>query len=81
MVTILSSKGQVVIPSKIRRKLRLREGTKFSVAEKDGRIVLEPLSKDPIEEGYGMFAGEPSLLEILLQDRREEVAREERRSR
>lgn len=81
MVTILSSKGQIVIPSKIRRKLRLKEGTKFNVAEKDGQIILDPLSKDPIEEGYGMFAGAPSLLEILLQDRREENAREERRSR
>jgi len=81
MVTTLSSKGQVVIPSKIRRKLRLKDGAKFNIAEKDGQIILEPLSKDPIEEGYGMFAGEPSLLEILLRDRREEMAREERRSR
>ena len=81
MVTVLSSKGQIVIPAKIRRKLRLEAGTRFKIADRDGRIILEPLSSDPIGEGFGMLAGGPSLLEILLQDRREEVERDERRSR
>jgi AbrB family looped-hinge helix DNA binding protein len=81
MVVTLSTKGQIVIPSALRRKLRLKEGAKFSIGERDGAIVLQPVGNDPIEEGDGMLAGEPSLLEILLADRREEMAREERRLR
>jgi len=71
MITTLTTKGQVVIPARVRKRLRLREGIKFSVDVRDRQIVLQPLSDDPIEEGFGMFAGAP-LLDTLLEMRREE---------
>jgi AbrB family looped-hinge helix DNA binding protein len=40
--TTLSSKGQVVIPSEIRRKLGLPEGAVISCEVVDGKIVLDP---------------------------------------
>lgn len=42
MTTILSSKGQIVIPLEIRRKLGLSAGAVISCAVEDGRIVLDP---------------------------------------
>ena len=42
MTTTLSSKGQVVIPSEIRRKLGLPEGAIISCEVIDGKIVLDP---------------------------------------
>jgi AbrB family looped-hinge helix DNA binding protein len=40
--TTLASKGQVVIPSEIRRKLGLPEGAVISCEVVDGKIVLDP---------------------------------------
>lgn len=40
--TILSSKGQIVIPLEIRRKLGLSAGAVISCDLEDGRIVLDP---------------------------------------
>ena len=42
MTTTLSSKGQVVIPLEIRRKLGLPEGAIISCEVVDGKIVLDP---------------------------------------
>lgn len=42
MTTTLSSKGQVVIPLEIRKRLGISAGTTISVELLDGRIILEP---------------------------------------
>jgi len=44
METVVSSKGQVVIPSALRRKYDIKKGTKVEVTDRDGRIVLEPVT-------------------------------------
>ena len=42
MQTHISSKGQVVLPGPIRRKLGLRAGDSLDAHVKDGQIVLAP---------------------------------------
>jgi AbrB family looped-hinge helix DNA binding protein len=42
-LTRLSQKGQVVIPTAVRRKMGLREGTKFIVVGLEDVIVLRKL--------------------------------------
>lgn len=42
-ITSISSRGQVVIPQKIREKLDLKEGEKFIVLGEDGTIILKKL--------------------------------------
>lgn len=37
----VSSRGQVVIPERIREDLRIKEGTKLVMIEKDSTIILE----------------------------------------
>ena len=41
MTTILSSKGQIVIPASIRRSHQLRPGDELSIEERDGEVVLK----------------------------------------
>lgn len=41
----MSSKGQIVIPAKVREALGIREGDKFVLKNLDGKIQLEPLSE------------------------------------
>lgn len=47
MKTTLSSKGQVVLPAAVRRKLGLVAGAMLDVALEAGRIVLEPARARP----------------------------------
>jgi len=46
--TRLSEKGQVVIPSEMRKRLKLKEGTRFIILGLDDTIVLRKL--EPSQE-------------------------------
>lgn len=43
-VITISSKGQVVIPAKIRKKFSLKEGDSLVVVEEKDGILLQPLT-------------------------------------
>lgn len=45
MQATITTKGQVVIPIEIRRKLDLTSGAQVRVEEKDGVILLKPTGK------------------------------------
>ena len=85
MAQLLSKKGQIVIPAKIRKKFHLVPGDPVVVDEVNGGIMVIPLSKDPINELYGILKGKlpegVSLTADLLADRRREVEDEEKRFR
>jgi AbrB family looped-hinge helix DNA binding protein len=42
-VVTLSSKGQIVIPSKVRKKFSLKEGDSLVIVEENDAIRLQPL--------------------------------------
>jgi AbrB family looped-hinge helix DNA binding protein len=87
MVTIntetayMTSKGQVVIPARLRRKYGLKEGTRLAFAEEGGRFVIQPVTKEYISSFRGIFKlkpGEKSAVQEHLEDRAKERAREGR---
>jgi AbrB family looped-hinge helix DNA binding protein len=43
--TTVSSKGQIVIPNKVRKKLDIKNGNVFAITEKKGLIVLKKMSQ------------------------------------
>ena len=49
-ITKISSKGQVVIPFSLRRKMGIREGESFIVSEKDNLIVLKKVEGSITED-------------------------------
>jgi len=71
-VSTVTSKGQLVIPSKLRRRLGIRKGTQVAFLEEDHRIVLQPLTPAFIRSLRGSLKGEPSALRLLLEDRKQE---------
>jgi AbrB family looped-hinge helix DNA binding protein len=83
MVVRLSSKGQLVIPRKIRKALNLRPGAAFELELTGEQIILKPLAapqsfEEVIDSLYGLLAGEP-LLDMLAEEHRQELARDEKR--
>ena len=77
----VSSKGQVVIPAKLRRRLGIRKGTKVHLIEEGSRLVLQPVTREFIHSLRGSLKGTPSLLNKLLEERRRDRNREELRLR
>ena len=71
-ITTVSSKGQFVIPAEMRASLRIKPGTRISVALEDSRIVLEPVSEDLVDRTRGMFSGGPSLSAALRKQRQKD---------
>lgn len=42
---VLSTKGQIVLPKSIRKRLNLQQGTRIQIAVEQDRIVLTPLTE------------------------------------
>ena len=77
--TVISSKGQVVIPAELREQLGLERGTRATWTEEKGRLVLTPITATRIREIRGFLKpkpGEPSAFEGLFEERERERRRE-----
>lgn len=78
----VSTKGWVVIPKEIRERHGIRAGDKVHVIDLGGRISIIPATRgDPIAGARGMFTSSRSMTRALLDDRREEIEREQRNDR
>jgi AbrB family looped-hinge helix DNA binding protein len=71
-VATVTTKGQLVIPSKLRRKYSIREGTQVAFVEEENRLVLQPLTPEFIRTLRGSLRGEPSAAKILQDERKRE---------
>jgi len=50
MITAMSTKGQIVLPKKIRTSLNLGAGTKFVVVSEKNAILLKPIREPSLAE-------------------------------
>ncbi len=66
-------KGQIVIPAEIRARFKIKKGTRVNVYDEGNRIIVEPLSDDPIREGRGMLKTRGKILKSLKKDRKKEA--------
>ena len=79
--TVVSSKGQVVIPSELRDQLGLEKGTPATWSEEQGRLVLTPMTDRQLGEIMGFLKpkpGELSMFEESFAERERERKREKR---
>ena len=75
MMTIKTlSKGQIVIPAKLRRKYQIKKGSKLQILEFGGMIHLIPPVSDPIKAAAGCLPRTPSLAKKLLKERSTDFA-------
>lgn len=79
-ITALSSKGQVIIPKRIRELLGLRPGAKFIIELEEDKVVLRPVKGDIAQRLYGRYR-DLDLLKDLEEEHLREVERDIERER
>ena len=77
---IVTSKGQLVVPARIRRKFGIKQGTQVRFIERGGEIVLQPVTKEFIRGLQGLLRDDGPATPDLLRERASEKRREEERS-
>lgn len=77
-IATVSSKGQLVIPAALRKKYRIKGGTRVSVGERDGQITLAPNPFDELLALRGCLSHvEDDVEGWWMKERRKEREREE----
>jgi len=71
-ITTVSTKGQLVIPAEMRAQLGLHAGSRVALKLDKERIILQPVTAQFVDDTAGMLSDEPSLVDELQQERRDE---------
>jgi bifunctional DNA-binding transcriptional regulator/antitoxin component of YhaV-PrlF toxin-antitoxin module len=74
----VTSKGQIVIPQRLREKYRIRALTAIRWIEKDQGLLMVPESEGPVKAARGMLKGS-GILKAYLKEINFEKQRENRR--
>lgn len=53
-IAAMSSRGQIVLPIAIRKKLKLGEGSQFLVVTDNENILLKPVKEPSLDEFYSL---------------------------
>jgi AbrB family looped-hinge helix DNA binding protein len=72
----VTSKGQLVVPARIRRKYGIKPGTRICFIERGGEIIFQPVTREYIRSVCGMLKSETSATEELLKERAKDKRRE-----
>ena len=66
--SVVTAKGQIVIPAKLRRKHGIKRGTPVSIFERGTEIVIQPLTDEYIRSlrGIARTWGKGDLLKTLM---------------
>ena len=73
----VTSKGQLVVPAKLRRRFGIKPGTKVYFIERGNEILFQPVTKDYIRSVCGMLKSETSVTQELLKERAKDRERGE----
>ena len=74
----VTSKGQVVIPKRLRDKYGIRSATSIRWIENEQGVLMVPESDDPIIAARGMLKGS-GILKAYLKEKRLEKKRENKK--
>jgi len=73
---ILTTKGQIVIPSAIRKRMNMKKGTKLCIEEMGDKIIIKPLTRGYFEKIAGVLSTKGKLTAELLKERSKDKERE-----
>jgi len=70
--SVVTIKGQIVVPVKIRRKFGIKTGTTIAFIEQNGKLIIQPLDKSYFENLAGVLGTEGKMLKSLMEDKKKE---------
>jgi antitoxin PrlF len=73
--SIVTTKGQIVIPAKIRKRYDIKEGTKVHFVEAGSKIIMEPVTGEFYKKLQGSLKGS-GVVQSLLEERKKDRMRE-----
>lgn len=77
--TTVTAKGQIVIPSKVRRRHNIKKGTQLCIIDSEDEIVLKPLTADYFEKMAGIAKTKRKLTDVLFEERRKDKEAEDKK--
>jgi AbrB family looped-hinge helix DNA binding protein len=77
--TVVTTKGQIIIPSRIRQKFHIKKGTRLSIEEKGDTLVLHPLTRDYFEKMAGILKSKKISSKTLIEERAKENGLEDKK--
>jgi len=73
----VTSKGQLVVPARLRRRYGIKPGTKIRFIERPDGILFQPVTPEYIRSICGMLRSETSVTDELLRERVKDRERED----
>lgn len=75
----VTSKGQLVVPARVRRRFGIKPGTRINFVAEGNRVIFQPVTPEYIRSFRGRFKtrpGEKSVVQEHLDERRRERDKE-----
>ncbi|HEY9166471.1 MAG TPA: AbrB/MazE/SpoVT family DNA-binding domain-containing protein [Candidatus Kryptonia bacterium] len=69
---VVTTKGQIVVPARIRRKFGIKKGTRIAFIEREGRLFIQPLDKNYFLSMAGILGTDGKVLKSLMEDKKRE---------
>jgi AbrB family looped-hinge helix DNA binding protein len=69
-IAVVTTKGQVVIPAKFRRKFGIKVGTKIQFIEEEGEIKIFPITEEAIDNNIGFLGTKGTLLKSFMKEKK-----------
>jgi len=70
--SVVTIKGQIVVPVRIRRKFGIKKGTKIAFIEQKNKLIIQPLDKNYFGAMAGILGTKGKLLRSLKEDKKRE---------
>jgi AbrB family looped-hinge helix DNA binding protein len=70
--SVVTARGMITVPVSIRRKFRIKKGTKVAFIEQDGKLIMQPLNKDYFMKMAGILGTKGKLLKALMGEKKRE---------
>ena len=70
--SVVTTKGQLVIPARLRRRFGIKKGTRVTFVESGGHMIVQPVTRAFIRALRGSLPGEPSAHAVLIEERKRE---------
>ncbi|MBI4332900.1 MAG: AbrB/MazE/SpoVT family DNA-binding domain-containing protein [Chloroflexi bacterium] len=74
---VVTTKGQIVIPAPMRKRLKIKKGTRLFIEENGGGLVIRPMTPDYFESISGILPGKGKLTRALLEERAKDKQKED----